>query len=217
MLKNELEKVLNKTELKIVRKLSTPHKVQDFLDTMPFNFEEKGETYMSPRSILKANKVHCFEGAVFALLCLTYHGYKNYLLDLKVQKSAKKDSDHTLCIFEMGKHWGAISKTNHSVLRWRDPIYRSPRELAMTYFHEYFLDTGEKTLESYSTPFDIFRKFGTDWITASDDLDQVAESLDHSLHHAFIPKVNNKLVRKAGNVEVAGAAIQEWQKNKKRV
>ncbi len=200
--------VLNRT----IKKLNTPQKVQDFLDKVPFNFEEEAETYMSPLRALLANKMHCFEGAVFACLCLKRHHIENYLMDLKV-KNLKKDFDHTLCIFRINKFWGAISKTNHAVLRWRDPIYRSPRELAMSYFHEYFLDSGEKTLLSFSKPFDIWKKFGEGWITKEEDLDEIAEAFDASPHIDFVPKENRKLVRKAGKTEIKGASVTEWQKN----
>lgn len=197
---------------KMIKKLNTPSKVQDFLDKVPFNFEEKEETYMSPLRALRANKMHCFEGAIFACLCLKRHGIENYLLDLKV-KNLKKDSDHTLCVFRINKYWGAISKTNHSVLRWRDPIYKNPRELAMSYFHEYFLDSGEKTLLSFSKPFDIWKRFGESWITKEADLDEIAEAFDKSPHFNFVPKENKKFVRYAGKTEIRGASVTEWQKS----
>jgi hypothetical protein len=189
--------------------MNTPQKVQDFLDKIPFNFETKGETYWSPAKMLRENKAHCFEGAVFACFCLQKAGIPNYLMDLKV-KDLKKDSDHTLCIFRINKFWGAISKTNHSVLRWRDPIYNSYRELAMSFFHEYFLDSGEKTLKSFSKPFDLWKKFGTEWAESEKDLDEIAEALDKSPHIDFAPKVNAKLIRKAGKIEIKGAAVTEW-------
>jgi len=166
---------------------------------------------MSPRRVIREKKVHCFEGALFAALALTYHGYENYLLDLKVKKSARDDQDHTLCIFKMNNHWGAISKTNHSVLRWRDPIYKSVRELAMTYFHEYFLNDGGKTLDSYSKPFDIWKILGLDWIIEEKDLDEVALKLDRSVHTSFIPQKNNRFIRKVGKTEIKGAQITEWR------
>jgi hypothetical protein len=197
--------------MKIISKLNTPAKVQDFLDKMPFNFEEKGETYWPPKRVLKNKKMHCFEGAIFACMCLKHHKIENYLMDLKV-KNLRKDSDHTLCIFRVNKFWGAVSKTNHSVLRWRDPIYKSPRELAMSYFHEYFLDTGEKTLLSFSKPFDIWRRFGTSWIEKEEDLDNIAEALDKTPHIKFVPEQNVKFIRKAGKTEIKGAGITEWKK-----
>ena len=201
---------------KIIKKLSTPLRVQDFLDKIPFNFEKNGETYMSPKRSLKDKKMHCFEGAIFACFCLRQLGIENYLLDLKV-KNLKKDSDHTLCIFKINGFWGAISKTNHSVLRWRDPIYKNTRELAMSYFHEYFLDNGQKTLLSFSKPFDVFKKFGEDWLNDEEDLDEMAEALDKSPHIKFVPNKNKKYIRKAGKTEIKGAAVTEWYKNKKMI
>lgn len=213
-IKAEIKNILTKKEAGLIEKLDTPNKVQDFLDKVPFNFEEKEETYLSPRNSLKAGKMHCFEGAVFACLCLQYHGFENFLVDLKVKKNAKQDSDHTLCVFKINKFWGAISKTNHSVLRWRDPIYKSIRELAFSYFHEYFLDNGQKTLASFSKTFDIWKKFGTLWVIEEKDLDKIAETLDKSPHLNFVPKQNSKFVRPAGKTEIKGASITEWQKKR---
>lgn len=201
---------------KAIKKLSTPQKVQDFLDKTPFNFEEKGETYWPPRKAFKMGRMHCFEGAAFACFCLKQHKIENYLMDLKV-KNLKKDSDHTLCIFKLNGYWGAISKTNHSVLRWRDPIYKTPRELAMSYFHEYFLDNGEKSLLSFSKPFDVWERFGTSWAEEKKELDEIAEALDKSPHIGFVPKKNKKFIRRAGKTEIKGAAIIEWKKRKKVV
>lgn len=195
----------------VIKKLNTPQKVQDFLDKIPFNFEEEGETYWPPKVMLRKNRAHCFEGAVFACTCLRHHGIENYLLDLKV-KDLKKDSDHTLCVFKINGYWGAISKTNHSVLRWRDPIYRNIRELAMSYFHEYFLDNGQKSLKSYSKPFDLWKKFGAGWLEEEDDLDEMAQVLDGWPHLDFVPKSNAKFIRPAGLTEIKGGAVTEWDK-----
>ncbi len=213
----KIKNILNKEELRIVRGLPTPHKIQDFLDTLPFNFERGGETYYSPRVLLHKRLAHCFEGALFAHLCLAYHGYKSFLVDLKVKKSARADSDHTLCIFEQNGFWGALSKTNHSIIRWRDPIYKTQRELVMSYFHEYFVDSGEKTLESFSKPFDAFANFGVEWVASEEDLDTIAEAIDKSRHINFVPKVNKKKVRRAGKTEIKGAAVLEWRKNNSRI
>lgn len=195
---------------RIIQKLNTPQKVQDFLDKIPFNFEKNGETYWSPKKMLREKKAHCFEGAVFACWYLQNHGIKNYLMDLKV-KNLKKDSDHTLCLFKINGYWGAISKTNHSVLRGRDPIYKNFRELAMSYFHEYFLDSGEKTLKSFSKPFDVWRRFGESWVSSEKDLDEIALALDKSPHLDFVPKKNAGHIRPAGKTEIKGAGIIEWR------
>ena len=114
-----------------------------------------------------------------------------------------------MCIFRINKFWGAISKTNHSVLRWRDPIYKNYRELAMSYYHEYFLDNGQKTLKSFSKPFNIFKKFGLNlserkigrtrrvlgesWVEQEEDLDEMVEVLDESPHINFVPDKNKNL------------------------
>lgn len=213
-MQQKIQKMLNRNEIAIIKKLYTPNKVQDFLDTLPFNFEEKGETYYSPRMVFKNKKAHCFEGAILAHLCLTYHKFENYLLDLKTE-DIKKDSDHIICIFKINGFWGAVSKTNHSVLRWRDPIYKTTRELAISYFHEYFLNNGKKTLLSFSRQFSVFAKFGTSWITEKKDLDKIAEAIDRSPHFEFIPSKNKNLIRKVSKVEIVGASTVEWQKNKK--
>ncbi len=196
--------------MKNPKKLNTPAKIQDFLDQIPFNFEKKGETYMSPKRMLRENKAHCFEGALFACLCLRRIGLANYLLDFKV-KDLKKDSDHVVCAFKLNGCWGAISKTNHSVLRWRDPIYKSYRELAMSYFHEYFLDSGAKTLASFSKPFDVWERFGDEWTEREEDLEEIAAALDKSPHQDFVPKKNAKFIRKAGKTEIRGASIIEYR------
>ncbi len=230
IMKSKIQKILSPFERAVINKLNTPHKIQDFLDQLPFNFETGRETYMSPRRMLEKRKSHCFEGALFAHLCLTYHSYKNFLLDLKVKKSAKDDQDHTVCLFEINGFWGAISKTNHSVLRWRDPIYKDYAEIARTYFHEYFLDdgppatqagacealrAGTKTLDSFSKPFNVFKNFGLQWIVEKADLDPIAEKLDRSPHIAFVPKKNSRLIRKVGKTEIKGAQVTEWRKSQK--
>jgi hypothetical protein len=195
---------------KILRKLNTPRKIQDFLDKVPFNFEKKGDTYMSPKRMLRENKAHCFEGALFAAACLQTAGIPNWIMDLKV-KNLKEDSDHTLCLFKINGYWGAISKTNHSVLRWRDPIYKTHRELAISYYHEYFLDDGQKTLKSFSKPFDIWKKFGSSWVESEEDLDEIAYTLDKSPHTDFVPKKNKSFIRPVGKTEIKGALITEWK------
>lgn len=206
-MKEKIKKVLNKQELRIISKLSTPSKIQDFLDSIPFNFENDGETYYSPRIVLKKRVAHCFEGALLAITILRYHGVESYLLDLKARRP---DSDHVITIFKINGYWGAISKTNHGVLRYRDPIYKTHRELAMSFFHEYFLNTGEKTLVSFSKPFNPFKKFEYSWVAEESDLDTIAEALDASLHFNFIPKENKKYIRKASKTEIEAGKIEQY-------
>src|SRR6185369_11408520 len=145
-------KNFTKAELAVFKRLNSPKKVQDFLDKLPINFEEHGDTCYSPRQLLKQKKSHCSEGAIFAATAFWYHGGKPMLMDLKAPGD---DFDHVVALFKVHGYWGAVSKTNHAVLRYREPIYKTLRELALSYFHEYFLHDGTKTLREYSRLFDL--------------------------------------------------------------
>src|SRR3990167_6404350 len=127
-----------KDKLKILKRLNSPKKIQDFLDKMPINFEEDGDTFLSPMAVLEKKTCHCVEGAALAV---RVNGWPPLLLDLAANDN---DWDHVVAVFKQYGKWGAISKTNHAVLRFREPIYNSIRELAMSYFHEYFDDNGKK-------------------------------------------------------------------------
>jgi hypothetical protein len=190
------------------RKLTSPQKIQDFLNTLPFNHEKHGETYMSPARMLKAGTAHCFEGALFAAACLQYHGHKPLIMDLS---TTKDDQDHVVALYRVGKYWGAISKTNHHILRFREPIYASVRELALSYFHEYFLEDGTKTLRTYSDPFDL-SKWKKDWVHAEEDLYDLVNALCDAPHHEIVPKNYLRKLRKADKIERVALKTEEWPK-----
>src|SRR3989344_7544763 len=132
-----------KKEISAIKRLNSPKKVQGFINKLKINFEENGDTCLSPRLVLKEKKAHCIEAALLAAAILRFHGYPPIILDLE---STSRDFDHVIFLFKSRKHWGAISKSNHTSIRYREPIYRTIRELVMSYFHEYFLDNGKKTL-----------------------------------------------------------------------
>lgn len=199
---------LNKQELKLFRKLNTPRKIQDFLETIPINFDFKKDTCVSPRVLLRKNKAHCIEGAFFAAAILWFHGHKPLLLDLQ---ATDDDYDHVVALFRRNGLWGAISKTNHAVLRYREPVYRTIRELALSYFHEYFNDRGKKNLRNYSRPFNLTR-FGTDWITAEKNLWHIAETLDDSPHHPILTRSALAGLRRADKIEIKAGKIVQWKK-----
>ena len=202
---------LTREELLFLRALSTPQKIQDYLDELPINFEKHGETCMSPRRVLREHKAHCIEGAMLAAVALWLQGEKPLLLDLKT----KGDDDHVVTLYKRNGCWGAISKTNHATLRFRDPIYRTVRELAASYFHEYFLDSnGIKVLRSHSGPFSLIR-YGTDWITTEEDLWNIAADIDSVRHYSLIPKANRTLIRKADAMERKAGKLIEWTKKDK--
>ncbi len=198
---------LTKKEIKIFKKLNTPAKIQDFIDTLPPNFEKNGETCSSPRVTLARGTAHCLEGAYLAAAILWFHGHKPLLLDLK---SSKKDFDHVVALFKKDDRWGAISKTNHAVLRYREPVYKNVRELAMSYFHEYFTNhDGRKTLESFSKPFNL-KKFGVSWIIEEDDLWNIGASLDDSPHIKIVSPKMIKNFRKADPIEIKAGKLLEY-------
>ncbi len=202
------KKILTQKEIHLFDRLDTPAKIQDHLNRIPFNFSVGGDTLMSPRGMMNARRSQCMEGALFASAVLWYHGYRPLLLDLR---SSRDDDDHVVALFKEGSFWGAISKTNHAVLRYRDPIYRSPRELAMSYFHEYFLNAnGKKTLLNFSRPFSL-AQYGVSWVTDEEDLWHIALALDDSPHEEFVPK--GVKLRDADMVERRAGAVTEW-KNK---
>ncbi|MFA5127985.1 MAG: hypothetical protein WC457_03215 [Patescibacteria group bacterium] len=204
---------LTKTEIKILKKLSTPIKIQDFLDKMPMNHEKNGETYLSPRLSLKRRKMHCLEGALVAATALWLRGEKPLLFDLKCDG----DDDHVVTLYRRNGYWGAISKTNHAVLRFRDPVHKTFRELALSYFHEYFLNSnGKKVLVSYSAkPFDL-RRLGSKWITTEEDLYPIAEAIDEAPHKRIYPAKNKKFLRPADKMERCAGRIIEWKKSNPR-
>lgn len=204
---------LTASEERVLRRLDTPQKIQDFLDRLPINFEKRGETHYSPRRVLRERKAHCIEGALLAAAALWLHGEKPLLLDLKTKLF---DDEHVVALFRRNGWWGAISKTNHAVVRYRDPIYRTVRELALSYYHEYFRDSdGRKTLVSYSRPFNL-RTLGDGWVTAEEDLWHLDDVLNAVPHYPFVPPSNRRLMRRATPFERRVLNGREWSAKDKR-
>lgn len=142
-----------------------------------------------------------------------YHGERPLLLDLKTRFL---DDEHVVALFKRNGYWGAISKTNHAVVRYRDPIYKTVRELALSYFHEYFRDRdGVKTLMSYSKPFNL-RSLGTTWVTSEKDLWELDDILNALPHYPLVPKKNERLLRKATRFERKTLNPREWSKDDPR-
>jgi hypothetical protein len=202
---------LTPEERRLFRRLRTPGAIQDFLDDVPTNFESGGETCRSPRGVLEAGVAHCLEGALLAAAALWLHGRPPLLLDLKARRG---DFDHVVALFQAGGRWGAISKTNHAVLRFRDPVYLSPRELAMSYFHEYFKDDGRKTLFSHSGPYDLSRR-GAAWVTATKNLWDIQYALDVAPHFPIARPRALRRLRRAAAIERRAGRLVEWRPPKR--
>jgi hypothetical protein len=194
-------------EFAVLERLDSPLRIQAFVDRIPMNFEPEGNTCWSPLTVLRKNQAHCMEAAMLAAAAFWYHGEKPMLLDLK---AARNDDDHVVALFRENGRWGAVSKTNHAVLRYRDPVYETVRELVMSYFNEYFLDSGRKTLRSYSDPFDLSRLGGA-WLAAPHDLWDVFEALDSSPHRKIVDSKTARRLRPADPIEIQIGKFVQWK------
>lgn len=201
---------LSEDEHETLRRLRDARGIQDYLDGLAINFEKRGETCMSPRRVLRTGRAHCMEGALLAYTVLLLQNERPLLLDLK---SAKGDDDHVVTLYRKAGRWGAISKTNHATLRFRDPVYLTVRELAMSYYHEYFLNgSGIKTLRSYSRPFSLYR-FGTDWMTDEKDLWHIPQALDRARHFPIADERHLRAARPADPLERSAGKLTQWKRS----
>jgi hypothetical protein len=146
------------TELRKLRSLKDPYGIQRFLDDMPYHL---ADTAWSPRRVLRENTSHCLEGAIFAAAALRANGFPPLIWDLE----AEHDTDHVLGIYRVKGHWGAVAKSNYSGCRYREPVYRTLRELAMSYFNLYFNMRRERTLRTFSRPVNLARFDPLQWMT----------------------------------------------------
>ncbi len=164
----------DRKELSVIKRLTTPQKIQHFLDhEVGYNKEEGGETCRSPRRVLRDRLAHCAEGAYFAAAALRVHGHPPLIVDLE----AVRDDDHILAVFKQHGHWGAIAKSNYSGLRFREPVYRTIRELVMSYFAHFYNPAGELTLRTFSRAVRLSRFDRIDWMTTEEDLWEISEYL----------------------------------------
>lgn len=172
-------------ELRKLRSLSSPAKIQSFLDNIPYHL---AGTAFSPRMVLREKTAHCLEGAIFAAAALRVNGYPPLLMDLE----AENDSDHVLAVFREKGGWGAIAISNFAGLRYRAPVYRSLRELAMSYFNDYFNLRRERTLRNYSQPVNLNRFDKLNWETREDDVWFIAEYLTEIPHTPLLKQAQVK-------------------------
>jgi hypothetical protein len=174
----------NGRERKLFAKLTTPARIQRFLDDdLSYNMEPHGDTCYSPRLALKNGVAHCMEGALIAATALRRLGYPPLIVDLE----AVRDSDHVLAVYRAHGLWGAVAKSDYSGLRSREPIYRTIRELAISYFEDYYNPAGEKTLRTYSRPVNLARFDSLDWMTADREVWEIPNHLCDIPHTPIFP------------------------------
>jgi hypothetical protein len=190
-------------ERAVFRRLGSPEKIQRFLDGLAYNKELDGPTCRSPRRVLRDRTAHCMEGALLGAAALRVLGHPPLLLDLE----AVRDDDHVLAIFRLRGCWGALAKSNYSGLRYREPVYRSLRELVMSYFEHYYNLRREKSLRNYSRPVNLRRFDGIAWMTAEEDVWPVPEYLCTISHTPLLaPAVVRHLGRVDARLFAAGLA-----------
>ena len=174
-----------KHERKILSVLTTPAKIQRFLDEeIAYNQEPDGATCYAPRVVLTKRQAHCMEGALFAAMALRRLGHAPLLVDLE----AVRDSDHVLAVFKANGRWGALAKSDFAGLRSREPVYHNIRELAMSYFEHYYNAAGEKTLRGFSRPVNLSRfDRSVQWMTTHEPLWAIPEHLCEIPHTKILP------------------------------
>jgi len=168
-------------ELRALRALKSPAGIQRFLDAIPYHL---AGTAWSPRTVLREKTAHCLEGAIFAAAALRVLGFPPLIFDLE----AEQDTDHVLAIFKTRGHWGAIAKSNFAGCRYREPVYRTLRELALSYFNTYFNLRGERTLRRFSRPVNLARFDDRDWMTSDKGIWFIAEYLCDIPHQSLLKR-----------------------------
>jgi hypothetical protein len=186
-------------------KLADPEKIQDFVSALEINREENGDTCKSVAETLKQGNAHCIEGAFVAAAALWMSGAPPLLMDMQ----AEGDDDHVVALFRSHGCWGAISKSNHVWLRWRDPVYRTLRELAMSYFHEY-TNEEKKTLRSYSASFDLRRFPSGQWVTNAESCWDVAAAIDDFRHYNLLTLAQSRALKQRDSMEMKANALVEF-------
>lgn len=170
-------------ELAQMRRLSTPERIQAYLDGIEYNLEKDGDTLRSPRRVLRDRTAHCAEGAFFAAAALRVHGRPPLVVDLE----AVRDDDHVLAVYRDNGLWGSIAISKFAGLRSRSPVYRTIRELVMSYFDHYYNWDGERSLRGYSRPTSLARFDRIGWMTADQDLWPIVEHLARIPHVKLLP------------------------------
>ncbi len=175
----DLQSALNDTERELVATLSSPARIQAFLDEVPYSTDP---IYRSPLSVLRERRAHCVDGALFAAAALRCLGCPPLVVEL----CAERDDDHFLAVYRQGSHWGAVAKSNFVGLRFREPIYRSLRELVISYFEPYYNIEGRRSLRAYAGPVNLQVFDRLRWEVADDGLEAIVERIDRRHRHALL-------------------------------
>ena len=195
----------SKSELRKLRALGTPAGIQHFLDELPYNLSY---TARSPRKVLEDHTASCLEGGIFAAAALRVLGFSPLIFDLE----AEQDTDHVVAIFKVRGHWGAVAKSNFTGCRYREPVYRSLRELAMSYFNIYFNLRGERTLRRYSRPVNLARFDRLNWMSTERPVWFIAEYLCEIAHIPLVTSIMAKNLTRVDPRTIRGEMVGHKKK-----
>jgi hypothetical protein len=193
------------SELRVLRALKTPVGIQRFLDALPYNLQFDAR---SPRKVLHDGTASCLDGGIFAAAALRAIGFKPLIFDLE----AERDTDHVVAIFKVRGHWGAVAKSNFTGCRYREPIYRNLRELALSYFNIYFNLRFERTLRRYSRPVNLARFDDRRWMTTDEPVWFIAEYLCEIPHIPLLPPGADKRLTRVDSRTVKGEMLGHRRK-----
>ena len=190
----------SRAELRTLRGLKTPAGIQKFLDDLPYNLRFDAR---SPRNVLHDRTASCLDGGIFAAAALRVLGFPPLIFDLE----ADHDTDHVVAIYKVRGHWGAVAKSNFTGCRYREPIYRNLRELALSYFNVYFNLRFERTLRRYSRPVNLARFDNRDWMTTDKPIWFIAEYLCEIAHIPLLPRGAEKRLTRVDTRTVRGEMV----------
>ena len=195
------------SELRKLRSLKDPHGIQKFLDDAPYHL---ADTAWSPRRVLAEHTAHCHEGAIFAVAALRANGYPPLLLDFE----AENDTDHVIAIFRENGCWGAVAKSNFTGCRWREPVHRTLRELAISYFNTYVNLRRERTLRRFSVPVNLKRFDRQNWMTTDQPVWFIVYHLFDIKHYPLIAPAMAKRLHRADERLFQGECLGRAQKTR---
>ncbi|MEY2485093.1 MAG: hypothetical protein QOH39_741 [Verrucomicrobiota bacterium] len=193
------------SELRKLRSLKTPTGIQRYLDELPYNLKFDAR---SPKKVLQDQTASCLDGGIFAAAALRVLGFPPLVFDLE----ADRDTDHVVAIYKVAGHWGAVAKSNFTGCRSREPVYRTLRELALSYFNIYFNLRFERTLRRYSQPVNLARFDPLNWMTTDKPIWFIAEYLCEIPHRSLLPRGVEKRLTRVDPRTVRGEMVEHRKK-----
>jgi len=194
--------LFTKSELAKLKNLNTLEKISNHLESMPY---DAYDGYRCVKETLGLGKAHCAGGALLAAACLWYHGFEPCLVSLE----AEKDDSHFICVYTINGYWGSLSKSNFTTLRSRDPVFKTVRELIMSYWNFYFNLEGYKSLRTFTRPITLSQSDGnTEWLDGiGKDLDWVDEIFEDKKEYSLVPKTQLKYMLTANKSQLNASLL----------